>query len=188
VIGAAPGLGRRAAPGLPRSGWHVVRPAVLLAAAVMVLQCRTARHPASGAEPPPGDGSWITMERAPCYGSCPVYSVRVGADGEIRFRGTAYVAQLGEHVGRIPRARAEALFRYVDSVAFDSLDTTYTHGSRACGAYVTDQPAVVVSVTRAGATKRVRDDYGCAAAPGALRELHRRIDETAGTQQWIGGR
>jgi hypothetical protein len=188
MIGATPRLARRAAPWLPGSGWRTVRPALLLAAAVMVPQCRTARDPASGAATPPGDDRSITMERAPCYGTCPVYTVTVGGDGEVRFRGTANVAQAGERVARIPRARVDSLFRYVDSIAFDRLDASYTYGTNVCGAYVTDLPAVVVSVMRSGVTRRVRHDYGCEAAPGALRELHRRIDETAGTQQWIGGR
>jgi hypothetical protein len=128
------------------------------------------------------------MERAPCYGTCPVYTVSVGGDGEVRFRGISNVAQAGERVARIPREQVDALFRYVDGIGFDRLDTSYTHGTSACGAYVTDLPTVVVSVVRSGVTRRVVHDYGCAAAPDALPELHRRIDETAGTQQWIGGR
>jgi len=180
-------LVRRAASWLPERGLRTARLAMLLPAAVMVPQCRTARDPATSGVTPQGSDQSITMERAPCYGTCPVYAVRVGGDGEIRFRGTANVAHVGESVARIPRARVDSLFRYVDSISFGRLDASYTYGTSACGAYVPDLPTVVVSVVRSGVTKRVTHDYGCAAAPPTLHALHRHIDETAGTQQWIGG-
>jgi hypothetical protein len=163
------------------------RLALLLPAAVVVSQCRTARHAAAGGATPQGSNRSITMERRPCYGTCPVYTVRVGGDGEIRFRGYANVASVGESVARIPLARVDSLFRYLDSITFGRLEASYTYGTDACGAYVTDLPAVVVSVVRSGVTKRVTHDYGCEAAPRTLHELHRHVDETAGTQQWIGG-
>ena len=72
-------------------------------------------------------------------------------------------------------------------VLLGRLDTAYTAGASACGAYVTDLPTVVVSVVRSGVTTRVTQDYGCGGAPPVLPELHRRIDETAGTGRWIGG-
>ena len=180
-------LVRRAASWLPERGLRTARLALLLPAAVMVPQCRTARDTATSGVTPQGSDQSITMERGPCYGTCPVYAVRVGADGEIRFRGTANVASVGESVGQIPRARVDSLFRYVDSISFGRLDESYTYGTNACGAYVPDLPTVVVSVVRSGVTKRVAHDYGCEAAPRTLRELHRHIDEAAGTQQWIGG-
>ena len=180
-------LVRRAASWLPDRGLRTARLAMLLPAAVMVSQCRTARHTATSGGTAQGSDESITMERAPCYGTCPVYTVRVGGDGAIRFRGSANVASVGESVGRIPRARVDALLRYVDSISFGRLDTSYTYGTSACGAYVADLPTVVVSVVRSGVAKRVAHDYGCEAAPRVLRELHQRIDETAGTQHWIGG-
>ena len=181
-------LVRRAAAWLPGRALRAARVAMLLPVAVLVPQCRAPRDTAARSVTPQGTDRSITMERAPCYGTCPVYAVTVGDDGEIRFRGTANVAQVGTRAARIPRERVDALFRYVDSLGFDRLDTSYTYGTSACGAYVTDLPTVVVSVVRSGVMQRVTHDYGCEAAPGTLRELHRRIDDTAGTQQWIGGR
>jgi hypothetical protein len=164
---------------------HVAK--LLVPVAMMFPQCLTARHAATGGASQGTDRS-ITMERAPCYGTCPVYVVRIGGDGDVRFRGTANVAQRGERVARIPPTRVDSLFRYLDSIAFGHLDGSYTYGTNACGAYVPDLPTVVVSVVRAGVTTRVADDYGCGAAPGTLRELHRRIDAAAGILHWIGGR
>ena len=158
----------------------------LVPLAVMFVHCRSARDAAIGGVPQGSDRS-ITMERAPCYGTCPVYVVRVGGDGDVRFRGTANVAQRGERMARIPPTRVDSLFRYVDSIAFGRLDGSYTYGTNACGAYVPDLPTVVVTVVRAGETTRVAHDYGCEAAPGTLGELHRRIDAAAGTHLWIGG-
>lgn len=179
-------LVRRAALWPPERGGRAARFVMLLSAVMVVSQCRTARDTAMSGTPRESEQS-VTMERGPCYGTCPVYAVRVGGDGEIRYRGTANVAHVGESVARMPRGRVDSLFMYIDSISFDHLDPSYTYGTITCGPYVTDLPTVVVSVARSGVAKRVTHDYGCGAAPGTLLELHRRIDETAETQHWIGG-
>ena len=47
---------------------------------------------------------------------------------------------------------------------------------------VTDLPAVFVTITRAGRSKRIEDYFG---APDGLKQLERQIDEAAGTRRWI---
>lgn len=178
---------QRAGPRLVERRIRRARLAALLSATVMLLQCRTAGDTEAGDGRPQGVDQSVMMERGPCYGSCPVYTVRVGGDGEVRFHGTANVEIAGESVARIPRVRVDSLFGYVDSILFDRFDPSYTYGTVACGAYVTDLPIVVVSVVRFGVAKRVIHDYGCGAAPDTLYELHRYIDAIAGTQHWIGG-
>lgn len=177
----------RAAPRLHGSRIPRARLAALLSATVMLPQCRTAPDTEAVGGRPQGVDRYVTMERGPCYGSCPIYTVRVDGDGEVRFHGTANVAIAGESVSRIPSTRVDSLFGYVDRIGLGGFESSYTFGTTACGAYVTDLPTVVVAVVRFGVAKRVAHDYGCGDAPDTLYDLHRYIDEVAGTHQWIGG-
>ena len=173
----------------PRRRPNGTRPAclaLLVPATVTLAACRSAPVPATPAGTQPESRS-ITMERLPCYGTCAVYSVIIAGDGEVRFRGIAHVGRTGESVVRVPRASVDSLFRFLDHIGFDRLSATYTSGASACGAYLPDLPTVTVSVVRSGVTTRVTHDYGCAAAPPVLGELHRRIDDAAGTQRWMKG-
>ncbi|SNS15257.1 hypothetical protein SAMN06295912_10211 [Sphingomonas laterariae] len=47
------------------------------------------------AEAPAGTAE-ITIAAGPCFGSCPVYSARLSANGTGRFVGTRFVARIGE--------------------------------------------------------------------------------------------
>jgi hypothetical protein len=49
---------------------------------------------------------------------------------------------------------------------------------------LTDAPTEITSITVDGKTKRITDYYG---APKKLYDLERKIDEVAGTSQWVDG-
>lgn len=185
---ASPGpLASRAAPRRRTPGARPACLARLLPAVVTFGACRSAPVPAARDGAQPEIARSITMERLPCYGTCAVYAVTIRGDGEVHFLGIAHVARAGEAVARITPAGVDSLFRFLDHIGFDRLSASYTSGASACGAYVPDLPTVTVSVVRSGVATRVTHDYGCAAAPPVLGELHRRIDAAAGTQRWIGG-
>jgi hypothetical protein len=135
----------------------------------------------AGAEPPA-----VTLERTPCFGTCPVYQVAVSRSGVVRFVGKNHVAQEGEATAKIPAARVEGLLRELEAGGYFGLADAYVVDSPACGQYATDSPTVITSASAGGRTKSIRHDYGCNAAPGELGRLERLIDEVAGTSRWIG--
>lgn len=51
----------------------------------------------------------IRLRRTACYGMCPDYSVEVSGNGEVTYRGNAFVLITGEHHSRIPRKSVEQL-------------------------------------------------------------------------------
>src|SRR5471030_1322735 len=89
----------------------------------------------------------VTLERRPCYGTCPVYLVTVLGDGSVIFEGRAHVDSVGRFTFRLAADRLAELARLVESERFAALDDRYVYGAPGCGPYATDAPTVIVSVT-----------------------------------------
>ena len=126
----------------------------------------------------------VTLERTPCFGTCPVYTVSISASGTVRFLGRNHVSKEGEATAEIPRATVDSLLRELEAGGYFDFADAYVMDSPACGQYATDSPTVITSATVGGRSKTIRHDYGCFAAPAELARLERMIDEVAGTSRW----
>jgi hypothetical protein len=131
------------------------------------------------------DSVLVTLERTPCFGTCPVYSVWISGSGDVRFVGRRFTADTGEASASIPAARVDSLVAELRAGGYFDFDSAYVHGAPGCGRYATDLPSVITSVSTGAERKEIRHDHGCGEAPRALTGLERRIDEVAGTRQWI---
>lgn len=166
---------------------------VALALIVGLTACSSG-PPAAGQPPTPygdpgaaaGETPVVTLERTPCFGTCPVYRVAITPSGAVHFVGKHHVIQQGEATAEIPAARVDSLMRELETGGYFGFADAYVMDSPDCGRYSTDSPTVITSATAAGRSKTIRHDYGCDAAPEALGRLERRIDEVAGTSRWIG--
>jgi hypothetical protein len=128
----------------------------------------------------------ISLERTPCFGGCPVYTISVSASGQVSFEGRAHVRRLGTASGQIPRQRVDSLLVELERAGYFGFASRYAVSEPACGRYVTDLPSAISAATLRGQTKRIEHDHGCGGAPGALAVLEKRIDEVLGSEQWIG--
>ena len=139
--------------------------------------------PAAGAR---SEATVVSLERTPCFGTCPVYAVTISGNGLVRFTGTRHTAHLGEATAEIPPERVDSLVAALRAGGYFGFADAYVLDAPACGRYSTDSPTVITSVTDGGARKEIRHDYGCSDAPPALNALERRIDEVAGSARWTG--
>lgn len=64
------------------------------------------------------DTDFVEMSRGRCYGQCPVYSVRVQANGEVTFVGREHVCREGEVRRRIAPEQARRLLAALRSVGW----------------------------------------------------------------------
>lgn len=160
------------------------------------LAC-TGRPPASTADstaaPSPsvmasesGAAPVITLERTPCFGTCPVYRVSLRRDGTVEFVGERFVTQEGRVTAAITPGAVDSLVAELEAGGYFGFAERYLHGEPACGLYATDSPTVITRVTSSGRSREIRHDYGCSGAPPALGRLERRIDEVAGVSRWTG--
>lgn len=156
------------------------------AAAVLgiLLACRP---PAPARQAVPAvDAGRINLERGPCFGACPVYTVTLDRSGAVTFEGRRFVADTGMFTDSVPAARADSLFRELDAAGWFGLSDRYAMGEPACGLFATDLPRVVTEVEMDGKSKRIEHDHGCSGAPASLSALEKRIDDVAGVRRWIG--
>jgi hypothetical protein len=126
----------------------------------------------------------VTLERGPCFGTCPVYRVSLDGEGRVDFVGTRFVSREGADTSRVAPDQVGRLVDSLDAAGYFALADQYVPDSPACGRYATDAPTVTTSVQSNGRSKTVRHDHGCAGAPAALAGMERLIDSIAGTARW----
>lgn len=130
--------------------------------------------------------SAVTLERGPCFGTCPVYRVSLAGDGTVGFVGTRFVSRMGTDTSRVAPEVVNRLVQSLDAAGFFALADAYVPDAAACGLYHTDAPTVSITVRVPGRDKTVRHDHGCAGAPAELTRLEHLIDSVAGTARWTG--
>ena len=128
----------------------------------------------------------ISLERTPCFGNCPVYTISVSPWGQVTFEGRAHVRLLGTATGQVPKERVDALLVELERAGYFGFASRYAVSETGCGRYITDLPSAISSATLRGRTQRIAHDHGCGRAPGALAVLEKRIDEVLGSDRWTG--
>lgn len=128
------------------------------------------------------NASRITLERGPCFGTCPSYSVVVQGDGTVIFEGRMYVAITGRHVSKITPEAVRALFAAFAKAEFFWTFDLYVARN------ITDLSAYRLGLTVDGRTKQVGDYAGPAVGmPKAVWQLEDLVDQTVGTDKWVKG-
>lgn len=122
----------------------------------------------------------ITLERTACFGSCPIYTVQIFADGTVVYNGERFVEVEGEQTGQIEPETVEQMVEAFAEAGYFEWDEEYIHMT------ITDQPYITTSVTRDGETHTIRRYAGDSDAPLALPFLEAWIDVAAGTEFWTG--
>jgi hypothetical protein len=146
----------------------------------------SAAGPSGAAEQPTADSAVrIRLERGPCFGTCPVYSVTLDASGAVLFEGRRFVADTGVSTSRVPPARIDSLVAELIAGGYFDFTDRYAAGEPGCERYATDLPSVITEVRAGGRSKRIEHDHGCMDAPQALTALEGRIDSVAGVASWL---
>lgn len=164
----------------------MIRPPII-AVVLGLAACAPRTSAAPGAEETSAAasaGQVISLERTPCFGSCPVYTISVSPSGIVTYTGKAHVRQLGTASGQIPKQRVDALLVELERAGYFDFAGRYTVSEPVCGRYVTDLPSAISSATLGGRTKRIEHDHGCGGAPAALAVLEKRIDQVLGSDRW----
>lgn len=152
----------------------------LIAIAMVALSCapRAERNDIAATD-------YIQLERTPCFGSCPVYSLRIKGDGETEFTGTANVKVMGTLHSHVSLDSVRLLFDRAEQMHFFELNDGYESVkiNDSVIEMVTDLPGRRITLSHAGRTKSVYDYYG---GPPELRQLAEEIDRVANASQWVG--
>jgi hypothetical protein len=124
------------------------------------------------------DSTVITLERGPCFGRCPEYTVTMYGSGRIEFDGRRYVCEMGHQSARAPTSEVRRLVAQMLAAGYFELDWT-------AGPLATNASTVTSSLRHAGQTRQIEHYLGDAGAPRLLKTLEDRIDAVAGTWRWL---
>jgi hypothetical protein len=127
----------------------------------------------------------VSLERTPCYGSCPSYLVTITSTGDVTFEGRAFVDKKGVFHKKIDPGKFSVIVWELGRLRFWDLEKEYKFkmlpdGSRQ---FITDQPTKIISVVSTIRNKSVQDYYG---APAGLADLEHLIDVVANDSEFIG--
>lgn len=128
----------------------------------------------------------IMLERTACFGSCPIYTVHIDADGHVQFDGEDYVSHKGRNTGLTTVAGVRQLLQQFAALNFFALRDQYG-GMGDCPVYATDNPSMRITLQFASKTKTVDLYLGCIgnSEAQAVAQLGEQIDATINSQQWI---
>src|SRR5437660_997808 len=134
----------------------------------------TSALPPAAAQP----SDFVELQRTSCFGACPVYSVRIGADGQVSWHGERSVRVVGDDTATIRSSDARALIEKFRTVGFWNLCSSYS-------VMVTDASTVITTVHLADQEKRISNYLN--SAPDWLQPLEYEIDALSDTYRWIHG-
>lgn len=115
----------------------------------------------------------ITLERTPCFGTCPVYSVTLRRDGTATYVGKNYVERMGTYKGTV--RQFDRLAELLISRGYFGLKDKYAVNW-------TDMATVKTSVVMNGKRKTI-SNYGDA-GPVELWGIEMAIDAVADQIKW----
>lgn len=129
----------------------------------------------------------ITLERTACFGTCPMYTLTITADGKVTFEGRRFTKVTGQATGKISKKAFRGLVAEFQKLGYFSLPDNYSPGTPQCPQMVTDMPSANTSLRLKGKTKAVAHYHGCGTSGKLpqLTALENKIDKVAGTQKWI---
>ena len=137
---------------------NILQPAVL---GFLVVAC--SQGGSGNWHPEPGSMEFdsIVLQRTACFGQCPVYSVEIHANGQVKYIGEEFVSVKGIRHSSIPRANVELLAAALRHVKFAQMHEKYQFEADGCVNMPTDLPSLSISVTKAGRTQNVSFYTGC---------------------------
>jgi TonB family protein len=124
------------------------------------------------------EGDYVELSRSGCLGTCPIYDVKVFANGDVDWNGRMFVEAKGERHSNIGPAAAHVLLEQFLSPNFWAL----------CGGYdaaVTDNPTIQTTVQIGGRSKTV-SNYA-ESAPEWVESFEKSVDAAAETHVWRHG-
>jgi hypothetical protein len=123
-------------------------------------------------------GAFIEMSRDSCFGRCPVYRVKLFANGRVEYAGEHYVCAVGDRTARVDPGAASKLISDLQKAGLFELDwkAEYT---------VSDSSTVYLRLTVGSRTRALSHYLGDAIAPRILESMEDAIDDIAGTDRWL---
>ena len=108
----------------------------------------------------------ISLQRTPCYGTCPIYKMEIFSDGSAFYHGERFVDKLGDYEFTVSQETINYILKKAVEIGFFELEDIYT-------ANITDLTKTITFIKNCKYEKRVIDYYD---APKRLKEFESLVD------------
>ena len=116
---------------------------------------------------------WFSMKRGTCFGTCPVFEVRLCSNDMAYYKGIAFVSKKGNFEAKISKEWQEKLRNLIVKAKFNDFASFYpTEGKE-----MTDLPRCTLAFDG----KEVVDNYE---SPNTLRQLQKDVEKMLESLEW----
>lgn len=121
------------------------------------------------------DSLFFKIERTPCFGQCPVYSMSIYQSGRAELEGRKFFDFIGTYTVKFTESEMIQIKQWADQSGFWKMNTVFD-------APVTDLPSTTTILVTDYGTKWV---YNRMNAPDALREFETNVETLIKDKQWM---
>ncbi len=118
----------------------------------------------------------VSFRTGACFGSCPIFELRLNRDGTASYYAEEYNDQQGRFAATIAPIQVAELWHLLNYLNFPRLRNFYNVG-------VTDQATCILTITYANGQVKTIEDYGKEGTLG-LRQVYRLLFALRTTQAW----
>lgn len=111
-----------------------------------------------------------SLAKTPCYGHCPVFEVRIYADGKVEFYGKENVKLTGKYLSKLTPSALQELREKAGALGFFQFASRYPEN----GKRISDLPNTITYLKSAQAEKTVVNNHS---SPLALRKFEAYLEE-----------
>ena len=121
------------------------------------------------------DSLFASIRRGYCYGTCPVYEMKIYNSGFVTYNGIHNLDLLGRHTTTISRVQMTNFIDMVNDMGYLQMDDEYDNPG------ITDLPETTTSIVINGVRKQVRRRYGY---PKSLTVFEKLFDDLIESESW----
>lgn len=125
----------------------------------------------------------IAISVGPCFGFCPVYDARIGADGMVSFTGTRHTAVIGQR----ERQAAPETYRAIEADLAPFRPAGIGSAEIPCAVEISDMPTYTITWTDPAGRRAVTTHHGgCREGMGKdLDTVLRGLPQRLGIEEWM---
>lgn len=112
----------------------------------------------------------LSMERTPCYGDCPVYSIKLYSNGLLLYNGEKFTDKTGCFYGKVSDREINQFNTYILEAGFFDLENKYPAKDRAPA----DLPNCILYFKSGNREKKIEDQHW--ETPQTLKTIEKKVD------------
>lgn len=122
-----------------------------------------------------GEDLSISMAKGACFGSCPVYDIKVDHTGKAIYNGERFTSKVGKHSLQLTKAEFESLVTAFEAADLSKYKDMYE-------SEIADLPTIKIGYTNNGKSKSVKGKHE---RPEKIKDLQALLEKIVDSDQWI---